>query len=122
MNQLLVSCIMPTANRQKYIPIALNHFLAQDYPNKELVIIDDGKESIALLLPDDPRIKYFYTEPLGTVGIKRNFACNKAKGEIIMHWDDDDWYANDWISRQVHFLSTSDADICGIEHTHFFHL
>ncbi|MBB5637823.1 glycosyltransferase involved in cell wall biosynthesis [Pedobacter cryoconitis] len=120
MNQPLVSCIMPTANRQKYISFALNYFLAQDYPNRELVIIDDGNESIVHLLPDDKRIKYFYTKPLGTIGVKRNFACNKAKGEIIMHWDDDDWYANDWISKQVYFLSNSEADICGIEHTHFF--
>lgn len=111
---------MPTANRQKYIPFALNHFLAQDYPNTELIIIDDGKESIAALLPDDSRIKYFYVEPLGTIGAKRNYACNKANGEIIMHWDDDDWYAADWISKQVGFLLSSGADISGIEHTHFF--
>lgn len=120
MNQPLVSCIMPTANRQKYIPFALSHFLGQDYPNAELVIIDDGKESIAPLLPEDSRIKYFYTEPLGTIGIKRNFACSKTKGEIIMHWDDDDWYAADWISRQVNYLFSSGADICGVEHIHFF--
>lgn len=120
MNQPLVSCIMPTANRQKYIPFALNHFLSQDYKNVELVIIDDGKNSIAPLLPDDPRIKYHYTEPLGTIGAKRNYACNMSEGEIIMHWDDDDWYASDWITRQVEYLYSSGADICGIEHIHFF--
>lgn len=120
MNQPLVSCIMPTANRQKYIPFALNHFLSQDYKNAELVIIDDGKNSIAPLLPDDPRIKYHYTEPLGTIGAKRNYACNMSEGEIIMHWDDDDWYASDWITRQVEYLYSSGADICGIEHIHFF--
>lgn len=27
----------------------------------------------------------------GTVGAKRNEACHAAKGEIIVHWDDDDW-------------------------------
>lgn len=118
--QPLISCIMPTANRQKYVPLALKNFLNQDYINSELVIIDDGKESIAPLLPKDSRIRYFYTEPLGTIGAKRNYACERANGDIIMHWDDDDFYAPDWISKQYDYLTTSGADICGVEHIHFF--
>lgn len=118
--QPLVSCIMPTADREKYIPFAVEYFLQQDYPNKELVIIDDGKESIKHLLPEDQSIRYFYSDPLGTIGIKRNYACQQAKGDIIMHWDDDDWHASDWISKQVNFLFESGADICGIEHVHFY--
>lgn len=116
----LVSCIMPTANREKYIPFAIAYFLEQDYPDAELVIVDDGLKSIQYLIPDHPKIRYFFVEPLGTIGVKRNYACKKAKGDIIMHWDDDDWHAPDWISRQVNFLLASGADICGIEHVHFF--
>lgn len=116
----LVSCIMPTANRQKYIPFAIDYFTQQNYPNKELVIIDDGKESISSLIPNNPQIKYYYTNPLGTVGLKRNYAIEKARGTIIMHWDDDDWHAFDWISQQVNFLLTTGADICGIKHVHYF--
>lgn len=120
MEQPLVSCIMPTANRQKYIPFAVDYFLQQDYQHAELVIIDDGKESIAPLLPQIPNIRYFYIPPLGTIGAKRNYACKKAQGEIIVHWDDDDWYAYDWITQQVNFLLTSGADICGIKHIHHY--
>jgi len=69
---------------------------------------------MAHLIPDDPIIRYFYTEPLGTIGDKRNYACMKSCGEIIMHWDDDDWYAPDWISRQVNALSVSGAQISGL--------
>ena len=118
--QPLVSCIMPTANRDKFIPLAIDYFLKQDYPNKELVIIDDGNKSVSGLIPDDPAIKYFYTDPLGTIGIKRNYACEKANGEIIMHFDDDDWYAPDWISRQVEALSTSGAGITGLNRVVFY--
>ncbi|MGY0036925.1 glycosyltransferase family 2 protein [Pedobacter sp. NJ-S-72] len=116
----LVSCIMPTANRQKFIPFAIDYFLQQDYSNAELVIIDDGIESVASLVPDNPKIKYFYTEPLGTIGIKRNYACEQASGEIIMHWDDDDWYAPDWISRLTNALLTSEADITGLNRVVFY--
>ncbi|MNY26146.1 hypothetical protein D3C86_1599790 [compost metagenome] len=41
-------------------------------------------------------------------------ACNISKGSIIIHWDDQDWYAHDWIQHQVTALITSGADISGL--------
>lgn len=120
MEKPLVSCIMPTANRQKYIPLAIQYFLKQDYPNAELIIIDDGIRSVIDQIPDDLKIHYSYLEPLGTVGVKRNYACEKANGEIILHWDDDDWYAPDWISKQVDALLVSGADITGLNKVLFY--
>ena len=46
LSQPLVSCVMPTADRRRFVPQAIGYFLAQDYPNRELVIVDDGKESV----------------------------------------------------------------------------
>lgn len=115
-----VSCIMPTANRPNFISLATHYFLNQDYRDVELVIIDDGIESVKSEVPDHHRIKYFYTPPLGSIGNKRNYACEKATGEIIMHWDDDDYYAQDWISRQLKALESSDADIVGLNVIVFF--
>lgn len=115
-----VSCTMLTANRQKYVPLAISNFLNQDYPSLELVIVDDGYESVRDLIPVDSRIKYIFSNPIGSIGAKRNYACDKSSGEIIMHWDDDDWYAPDWVSKQVAYLVNSGADICGIEHVHFY--
>ena len=121
MERPLVTCITPTANRQKYLPLAIKYFLEQDYPNAEMVIIDDGRESCASLIPENPKIKYFYyPERLGTIGIKRNLACEKSNGEIIIHWDDDDWYAPDWISRQVEAQLHSGADITGLNKVDFY--
>lgn len=111
---------MPTADRHRYIPFSINDFLQQDYPDAELIIIDDGTQSIASLLPADKRIKHYFFDQKQSVGIKRNEACQRATGEIILHWDDDDWHAKDWISRQVQFLNTSGADITGIEHVNFY--
>ncbi|MET1056747.1 MAG: glycosyltransferase family A protein [Pedobacter sp.] len=115
-----VSCIMLTANRPNFIPLAVHHFLNSDYRDAELVIIDDGKESVKSLIPDHHRIKYFYTEPLGSIGNKRNYACEKAIGEIIMHWDDDDYYPYDWMTRQVKALEESGADIVGLNQILFY--
>src|SRR5262245_11132852 len=85
----LVSCIMPTNNRRRFASAALDYFLRQAYPNRELVIVDDGLDPIADLIPDDARIRYFNIAQRSTIGSKRNFACREAKGDIIVHWDDD---------------------------------
>jgi len=117
----LISCIMPTANRERYVPLAIKYFLQQNYTNRELIIIDDGILPVKALIPNDRRIKYFYVDKFSSIGTKRNYACDQAKGDIIMHWDDDDWHSFDWISAQVHFLTCSDADICGIQHVRYYY-
>ena len=121
MEKPLVTCITPTANRQKFLPYAIKYFLNQDYPNAEMVIIDDGDSSFEHLIPKDERIRYYYyAQPIGTIGVKRNIACEKANGEIILHWDDDDWYAPDWITRQVDAQLNSGADITGLNIVDFY--
>lgn len=116
----LVSCIMPTANRSEYISNAIHNFLSQDYTNKELIIIDDGKNPISDLIPENPKIIYIYDSDFGSLGNKRNLACERSKGSIIIHMDDDDWYAHDWISNQVNELVNSEADICGLNQIQFY--
>lgn len=120
MSKPKVSCIMLTANRPNFVELSVGYFLNSDYRDAELVIIDDGKESVKHLLPDHHRIKYFYTEPLGSIGVKRNYACEKAEGKIIMHWDDDDYYPYDWMTRQVKALEESKADIVGLNQILFY--
>jgi glycosyltransferase involved in cell wall biosynthesis len=116
----LVSCIMPTANRRQFVPQAIRYFQVQDYPNKELIILDDGSDSVADLVPSDPRIRYLRQERKSTVGAKRNLACREARGEIIVHWDDDDWISEKRLSYQVKSLIEEQADICGLNKVLFF--
>lgn len=116
----LITCIMPTANRVDFVISSIKLFLNQNYPNKELMIIDDGENSISGVIPENPQIRYFYFNPKNTIGTKRNWACERANGELITHWDDDDWYAEDWLSYQVYALLNSEADIAGINQVQFF--
>lgn len=111
----LVSCIMTTSDSEMLVPFALNYFLYQDYPNVELIIIDDGENAAPELILRCPNVKYFYLKHKKTIGAKKNMACNISKGSIIIHWDDQDWYAHDWIQHQVTALLTSGADISGLK-------
>ena len=116
----LVSCIMPTCNRHPFVPAAIEYFLGQDYPNAELVIVDDGSDPIADLIPDTRRIRYVRLPARASVGAKRNIACQYARGEIIAHWDDDDWHAPHRLRYQVDTLRRAGADVCGIRTLLFF--
>lgn len=116
---MLVSCIMPTANRRRFVPRAIRCFLAQDHPEKELLILDDGEDSIEDLVPRQPQIRYIRQTGRQPVGTKRNRACQEARGEIIVHWDDDDWCAPWRVSYQVRELIENGSDICGLDRVLF---
>lgn len=116
----LVSCAMVTCNRRPFVPQAITYFLRQDYPNRELIVIDDGDDGIADLIPADSRIRYVRLEGRHTVGAKRNLACEVARGEIIAHWDDDDWMADRRLSYEVGRLLDEEADVCGLASQLFY--
>ncbi len=115
----LVSCVLPTCNRSHYIPLAINLFLAQNYDGAELLIVDDGSEPVESLVPEHPRIRYVYLKDKMTIGAKRNACCELTRGQIIMHWDDDDWFANWRVSYQVAHLIHSGKKICGINRMYY---
>lgn len=118
----LVSCLMPTYNRRAFLPHAIRYFLRQDYPHKELIILDDGPDSVADLIPDHPAIRYSRLPKKITLGAKLNRACELAHGPVLALWDDDDWYAPRRLSYQVGTLQTQQTDVCGISTLLYFDL
>ncbi|MXV49662.1 glycosyltransferase [Pedobacter sp. HMF7647] len=120
--QPLVSCVMPTYNRRKFIPHAIRYFMRQEHPNKELIIVDDGSDSIEDLIPNNENIKYIRLKKKVTLGEKLNIACNKAEGSIIANWDDDDWYAPRRLKYQVAELAKHQTQVCGINNLLYFDL
>ena len=109
-----MSCIMPTYNRQDLIRVALKCYLSQDWPDKELVVIDDGAETVRDLVKQlVPDAVYIYLAKKQMIGTKRNLACEAAGGEVICHFDDDDWSAAGRIHDQVTRLLESGKQMTG---------
>ncbi len=112
----LITCIMPTRGRPKLAPMAVDCWLSQSYPNKELLILDDG---------DDPSFPENWIAPAGvtrtvTAGTirysipeKLNMLCEMANGDIICRFDSDDWSAPGRITDQVQRLLDSGLSVCG---------
>ncbi len=123
--QPLVSCILPTTgDRRRFLPQAIKCFQRQTYPNLELLILCDGEDDISDLVPrDDERMRYFYLgSERHTIGTKRNLACERAKGDLIAHFDDDDWSHPDRLNFQVGALLAEGAEFCGISQSLFFEI
>ena len=115
-----VTCIMPTFNRRRFVPRAIEYFFRQDYVDAELVIVDDGTDRIGDLVGDDPRVRYVELPSRIPLGAKRNRACEEARGDIIVHWDDDDWQSPRRIRYQVDALLEREADVCGLKEVLFY--
>lgn len=107
---------MPTAGRRRFVPQAIACFLAQDYEDRELVVVDDGDAECRDLIPSDPRIRYYSLVSGGqrSIGYLRNCACDLASGRMIAHLDDDDYSAPGRLSEQVlHFRAAGNVDVVG---------
>jgi glycosyltransferase involved in cell wall biosynthesis/2-polyprenyl-3-methyl-5-hydroxy-6-metoxy-1,4-benzoquinol methylase len=102
----LVSVIIPTFNRDKFIGEAIQSILNQTYKNLEVIVVDDGsqdrtKEIVSSF--QDGRVLYFYQTNKGR-SAARNLALKHAKGEYITFLDSDDSYHKDKIKKQVKFF------------------
>jgi glycosyltransferase involved in cell wall biosynthesis len=80
---------MPTYNRREFIPRSLKSFQSQTYSRLELVIVDDGTDRIADLIPDDPRIHYSAFDGRENHGRKMNRCRAVAAGDFCLIQDDD---------------------------------
>jgi glycosyltransferase involved in cell wall biosynthesis len=105
---------MPTYNRRPFVLLALQGFMRQDYENRELVVVDDGSDSVADLCNGMPGIHYIRLGGRTSIGNKRNIACRAATGEVIVHWDDDDYYAENRLSYQCSAILSGEADMTGL--------
>lgn len=116
----LISCLMPTARRPDFVRCAVQCFQRQNYPRKELIILDHEPGSrleSQLRQLDDPRIRYYHhpesNPPIGTL---RNRCVELASGDYIATWDDDDLFHPQRLSLQMAILQASRADACLLSH------
>ncbi len=105
----LVSIIIPTYNRQMYVPACLESIKNQTYKNIQTIIVDQDSSD------DTPKIakKYgalvikrsrpkFYSPPSKS----RNMGFKESKGEIIVHLDSDMELSPKLIEEAVNLLTT----------------
>ena len=105
-----ISVITPTYDRPEWHENLYGVFCSQDWPDKELVVVDDSAEPSPFFsaLADD-RVIYRHARTRLPIGPKRNLLTKLARGEVIAHFDDDDYYAPDYLTWMHGELAQHDA-------------
>ena len=124
-----VSIIMPTNSRPEFVEHAIDSISRQDYPKgllKEVVIVDDSPfhlrvPGLQLGSQRSPKTKdmnvvYVVLETPMSIGAKRNIALRYATGDVVSHFDDDDFYSPQRLQHQIQPIANGQADITLLEH------
>jgi glycosyltransferase involved in cell wall biosynthesis len=125
-NLPLVSCLCLTRNRPAKLRRAIECFLAQTYPNKELVILlregDVGTRSVVTEYGERAPIRTHAIaddDPM-TLGEQRNLSIRLSHGEYFCVWDDDDWYHPERVEIQEAALRRNHKAACMLTHLLLF--
>lgn len=110
----LISILIPTYNRAQFLPDAISSALSQNYPDFEVIVVDDGSNDET---PDtvnkfsDTRLRYFRKKHSGAPAT-RNRCISEAKGEFLVWLDSDDMLQPDVLMSYADALTkTPDADV-----------
>lgn len=98
----MVSVIIPTYNRPRWLPEAIDSVLAQTYPNLEIIVVNDGStdNTEEVLSPYMDKIVYLYKENGGPASAV-NAGLEVAEGKYISRLDDDDLILERKLELQV---------------------
>ena len=123
----LVSIVTPTYNRRRFFPTLIRMIETQTYPRDrmEWIVYDDGQDPVGDLIDEAsdrlPRTIYIRDEEKQTLGEKRNRLNREAKGDILVAFDDDDFYFPERVSAAVTALrSNPTVDLAGSSEVYMY--
>jgi glycosyltransferase involved in cell wall biosynthesis len=105
----LVSILIPAYNAETWISETLKSALAQTWPNKEIIVVDDSSKDQTLAVArkfESDQVKIF-THPNSGAAATRNKAYSLCKGDYIQYLDADDLLSPNKISSQLAALGPS---------------
>jgi glycosyltransferase involved in cell wall biosynthesis len=108
-----VSVIMNVRNGASTLREALDSVMAQTFSDWELIVWDDcSSDDSAKIVAQysDPRIRYFFSSELTSLGRARNHAIRQAQGVWVAFLDQDDL----WLPRKLEMQLALADDATGI--------
>lgn len=114
----LISVIVPIYNRSMMLRDVIASILHQEYPNLELIVVDDGSDAAeGLKMREEAlcatalRIQ-LVAKPHGGVASARNLGVRSSRGAYIVFLDSDDLLFPDALGAMVDTLEASGAAYC----------
>ena len=110
----LITVIIPAFNSERFIAEAVRSALDQDYPNKEILVIDDGSTdgTLGAVASCGGAVKVV-SVPNGGPANARNLGMKMAHGAFIAFLDADDVWARGKLSGQIrHLQDHPETGVC----------
>lgn len=102
----LISIIIPCYNDAEFIVQAVESALNQTYPNKEVIIVDDGSdvETKRILKKIEPKIDKLITQENRGQSKARNIGIKHAKGDYVLVLDSDDYFELTFCEKAINIF------------------
>lgn len=118
----LVSVIITTYCNERYLPRAIDSVLNQNYPQIELIVVDDNhpnseaRRKTELIMKHYPDVVYLQHSENKNGSAARNTGIRASHGAYIAFLDNDDIYFHSHISDCVHALTAHPECKCALCH------
>jgi glycosyltransferase involved in cell wall biosynthesis len=97
---------MPVHNGERFLAEAIDSVLAQTYPHREVVVVDDGSVDGSADIARSRPVRWIGQANQG-VAAARNAGLAAARGELIAFLDQDDVWLPHKLEAQVEFLGAN---------------
>ncbi len=116
-DDLRISCVVPTHDREVLLQDTLRTIGAQTRPPLDLTVSDDcgsaATRQVVQSFSDTVTFPVRYVDcsgGAGTAGASRNAGATAAGGNILTFLDDDDHWAPQYLARMARLMQSSGAD------------
>lgn len=105
MDEPLVSVVIPSYNYAHFVTGAVESALAQTFPDREVIVVDDGStdDTRDRLAPFEGKIRYLHQENRG-LSAARNTGIRAARGALVAFLDSDDLWHPEKLAVQARYL------------------
>lgn len=113
----MVSVIIPTYKRSNFLRRAIISVLNQSYKNLEIIVVDDNgiglqQDETIKIVSGFPNVKLAtYSSNKGAC-FARNKGAELANGTFLMFLDDDDYYHEHKVAKQIDFILKNNLEAC----------
>jgi GT2 family glycosyltransferase len=101
------SIVVVTRNRAVSLQKALEALCKLDYPNFEIIVVDNGSTDHTAQVAANSGVRYVYSPSTFGISYSRQLGVTSAQGEIVAFCDDDCIPVTDWLK---HFVARLQAD------------
>lgn len=116
----MITIVIPTYNRDKYIGETIESCLSQSYPATEIIVVDDGSTDNTEEIVKQFPVTYIKKEN-GGVASARNLGIKNAKTKYVLPLDSDDTLDKDYLKSMIEMMDGKDNRVVSTWIRKMFH-